>query len=100
MRVSAAEFAALRQALQGESYGGAYLFGSRTDDARRGGDIDLLLYSHEPAFMLAHRVASRYARFMDARLDVLVVDPDHATPEQQAFVATLKLEPIDDRLRA
>ena len=92
------EFAALREALRGESYRGAYLFGSRTDDSRRGGDVDLLLHSSAPAFPLAHRVASRYARIMDARLDVLVVDPEHPTAEQQAFLATLRLQPIDDRL--
>jgi hypothetical protein len=98
MRISTEELSALRGALQGESYRHAYLFGSRTDDRRRGGDVDLLLESSEPAFSLAHRVASRYARLMDARLDVLVVDPDHSTPDQQAFVATLHLASLDDRL--
>jgi uncharacterized protein len=91
------ELAALREALRGENYRHAYLFGSRTDDSRRGGDVDILLHSSAPAFPLAHRVASRYARIMDARLDVLVVDPDHPTAEQQAFLATLKLEPINDK---
>lgn len=98
MRISSEELTALRGALQGERYRHAYLFGSRTEDSRRGGDIDLLLVSGEPAFALAHRVASRYARLMDARLDVLVVDADHPTPEQRAFLATLHLESLDDRL--
>ena len=98
MRISDQEFAALRQALQGEHFRRACLFGSRTDDSRRGGDIDLLLFSDAPPFPVAHRVASRYARLMDARLDVLVIVPDRPTPEQQAFLATLTLEALDDRL--
>lgn len=98
MRLSERELAALRESLHGESYARAYLFGSRVDDRRRGGDIDLLLHSTAPAFPLAHRVASRYARLMDSRLDVLVVDPERPTAEQRAFVATLTLEPLDDKL--
>lgn len=100
MRLTPAELAALREALAGEDYSGASLFGSRVDDTRRGGDVDLLLYSRQSPFMLAHRVASRYARVMDARLDVLVVDPLHPTDEQRALLATLTLEPLDDKLRA
>ena len=64
----------------------------------RGGDIDLLLYSNEQAFDTAHRVASRFAREFDAKLDVLVVSPEHPTVEQAAFIATLNLEPLDDLL--
>ena len=64
----------------------------------RGGDIDLLLYSNEQAFDTAHLVASRFAREFDARLDVLVVSPEHPTAEQAAFIATVKLEPLDNIL--
>jgi predicted nucleotidyltransferase len=95
MRLTSQEISALKQSLHGESYSAAYLFGSRTDDDRRGGDVDLLLYSARPAFALAHRVASRYAKIMDARLDVLVVDPQAPTREQQALIATLTLQPLD-----
>lgn len=97
-RLSPAELAALRKALAGEDCSAVYLFGSRTDPARRGGDVDVLIHSASPAFALAHRVASRYAMEMDARLDVLVVDPRHPTPEQAAFLATVasSLVPLDD----
>lgn len=97
MRLSEQELSALRASLEGEAYERAFIFGSRTNDSRRGGDIDLLLHSKAPAFPLAHRVASRYARLMDARLDVLVVDPDHPTNEQRAFLATIEPEPLDAR---
>lgn len=98
MRLSAQEIAALKKALVSVSYQQAYLFGSRTDDAARGGDIDLLLYSEAPPFDTAHLIASRFAREFDARLDVLVVSPERPTPEQAAFIATLKLEALDDLL--
>jgi predicted nucleotidyltransferase len=98
MRLSAAEIDALKLALAGVSYRRAFLFGSRTNAAVKGGDIDLLLYSEAPPFDTAHRVASRFAREFDAKLDVLIVDPDHPTPEQSAFISTLTLEPLDDLL--
>ena len=100
MRLSQEEIRALREALDGLPVERVFLFGSRTDDARRGGDIDVLLYSCAPsAFMLAHEASSRFARALDAKLDVLVVDPDSPTEEQQAFLRTLRLLPLDDVLR-
>ena len=98
MRLSKAEIAALKRALDGVRYRHALLFGSRTNDAARGGDLDLLLYSNAPAFETAQRVASRFAHEFDARLDVLVVDPDKPTAEQASFIATLTLEPLDELL--
>ena len=99
MRLSPQEIAALQTALKGVTYRQAYLFGSRTNDSARGGDIDLLLYSDAPPFDTAHHVASRFAREFDAKLDVLVISPECQTAEQAAFIATLKLEPLDDLLR-
>lgn len=100
MRLSAEEIQALREALDGLPFERAFLFGSRIDDTRRGGDIDVLLYSRAPSpFMLAHKASSRFARALDAKLDVLVVDPDSPTEEQQAFLRTLRLVPLDDALR-
>jgi predicted nucleotidyltransferase len=98
VRLSSAELAALKSALAGVPWRHAFLFGSRTSAAAKGGDIDLLLYSDAPSFDTAHRVASRFAREFDAKLDVLVVNPDHSTAEQSAFIATLTLEPLDDLL--
>ena len=60
------------------------LFGSRTDDAARGGDIDLYVEVDRP---LGNRVAaaSRLAgqlqiRLGDQRIDVILVDP-HTAPQ-------------------
>jgi predicted nucleotidyltransferase len=98
MRLSPAEREAIRKALDGVAYSRVFVFGSRTDDAAQGGDIDLLIYSEAPAFELSSQVASRFAREFDAKLDVLVIDPACPTPEQAAFVSTLILEPLDDIL--
>jgi len=98
MRLTTEEIRALRGALEGLPVERVFLFGSRTDDARRGGDIDVLVFSRAPAFGLAHRVSSRFAQALEAKLDVLVVDPDAPTEEQQAFLRTLSLVPLDDVL--
>lgn len=99
MRLSEVELAALRGALQGVQWEHVWLFGSRVDDKRRGGDIDILLHTVRPAFSVAHEVSSRYAAAVDGKLDVLALDPHTMTAEQKAFVATLTLEPLDDLLR-
>lgn len=99
MRLSEVEIAAFREALRGVRWEHVWLFGSRVDDSRQGGDIDILLHTGQPAFSVAHEVSSRYAAAVDGKLDVLVVDPQAMTEEQKNFVATLTLEPLDDLLR-
>jgi len=55
------------------------LFGSRTDDQRRSGDIDLLIELPEPAegpLALSLRLAARIQRGIGlCKIDVLVADP-------------------------
>ncbi len=55
------------------------LFGSRTDDEARGGDIDLLVVSPEPISdrerKVLHYVARLQIRLGDRPIDVLVLDP-------------------------
>lgn len=55
------------------------LFGSRVDDAQRGGDIDLLI---DPGRPLAHRIqaecrlaARLYIKLGGRKVDVLIKDP-------------------------
>lgn len=56
-----------------------YLFGSRVDDKRRGGDIDLLVeVTHDLdniASATARFTAKLQRRLGDRRIDVLLVDP-------------------------
>jgi predicted nucleotidyltransferase len=58
-----------------------FLFGSRVDDGRRGGDIDLLVRTAEkPSGDLFHRkiqfLAHLKSRIGDQRIDVVVAAPD------------------------
>ena len=55
------------------------LFGSRVDDSRRGGDVDLLIElpaEPEQVFDLQRRLSAQLLRALDSRpVDVLVVGP-------------------------
>ena len=67
------------------------LFGSRVDNTRRGGDVDLLVQS--PRVLsnhawLASRLAARAERLLGGRrVDVLLLDPQ--TPIQSVHTAAL-----------
>lgn len=60
------------------------LFGSRTDDSARGGDIDLLIESdtvvEQPVLMAARIGALLQLALGDQRIDVLIAAPN--VPEQ------------------
>ena len=81
MRLTSQQIATIRQVVAEQLGSGArvLLFGSRVDDAARGGDIDLLV---ETKRELANRSAeaSRLAAKLqlalgDQRIDVLIIDP-------------------------
>lgn len=61
-----------------------WLFGSRADDAQRGGDIDLLIEATHPIrdrVATACRIASNLQlQLGDQRIDILLIDP--ATTQQ------------------
>lgn len=68
------------------------LFGSRTDDSARGGDIDLLVElprqdtdAQRKALTLTARLQRRLG---DQRIDVLVIDP--ATPRQPIHAEAMR----------
>jgi len=88
MRITTAEQAAIAAAAR-ETWGpgvAVSLFGSRTDDAARGGDIDLLVDLPEapaPAQWVAQRqafVARLYRRLGERRIDVLLGGPAGGVP--------------------
>jgi len=75
MRLSQPEKKALKTALAGFE-GEVYLFGSRLDPHKSGGDIDILL---KPAhktdrYELKSRIASKFERALEQSLDVVVYD--------------------------
>ena len=82
MRLSPEQIAQIRQSAA-ESFGPearVWLFGSRVDDSKRGGDVDLLVESDapidNPAF-LAAQLSARLQRKMHGRkVDVLLLAPN------------------------
>ena len=76
-----------------------FLFGSRVDDERKGGDIDLLI--ELPAQLPVDELVARRSRFTarlyrlldEQRIDVLVTDP--VTPDERAVVAAARRHGIE-----
>ena len=81
MRVSQTEARKIREMARSEFGPGTrvLLFGSRTDDSARGGDIDLFVEVDHPLTNRAAAAARLAAKLQltlgDQRIDVLLVDP-------------------------
>lgn len=73
MRLSRIEANALTNSLAGFK-GEVYLFGSRADKAKKGGDIDLLLkpYAKTDALSLSLKVKAAFFTLCEEDLDVIV----------------------------
>jgi len=73
MRLSSTEIKALKTALEGFE-GEAYLFGSRLDPDKRGGDIDILLKPNHKIdqFELKTKITRKFERALEQSLDVVV----------------------------
>ena len=89
MRLTPQEHRAIAEAARATLVAGTQvsLFGSRTDDEARGGDLDLLVETPAPmpaAELVARRqafVARLYKLLGERRIDVVVSSPGgHATP--------------------
>lgn len=88
VRLDAEESAALAEALRDVS-GEVWLFGSRTHPSRRGGDIDVLVLTDQPAFETSRAIATRFFARCEEKIDVIVLDPAHLSPEQSDFLARI-----------
>jgi len=77
MRLSPAELDTIRKTLAAaDAAGRVYLYGSRTDDRRRGGDIDLFLDASRPIDLpTALRLQYRLSSACDTHVDLLVKAP-------------------------
>lgn len=89
VRLDREEIDALVYALDGVPAASVALFGSRTQAERRGGDIDLLVLTEEPAFETSRRVATRFFERCEEKIDVVVLPPGGGVPEQRAFLASI-----------
>jgi predicted nucleotidyltransferase len=77
MRISRVELNALRTIIgELDPAGSIYLFGSRADDARRGGDIDVYLQaSHAIDLKTRLRTQYRLEQACNSRVDLLIKNP-------------------------
>ena len=85
MRLDAEQTSALEYALNLVT-DEVYLFGSRLDPSRKGGDIDLLVFSKQDSFQLSQQITLRFFEKCEEKIDVVVMDPNLLTDEQQAFL--------------
>lgn len=88
VRLDSEEAAALSEAVS-DIPGEIWLFGSRTDLSRRGGDIDVLVLTDRPAFETSRAIATRFFSRCEEKIDVLVLDPARLSPEQGDFLARI-----------
>ena len=75
IRLTFLERKALKTALEGFE-GEVFVFGSRLDPHRRGGDIDLLLKPSHPKdpHQVQTEIGSRFTRELEQSLDVVIYD--------------------------
>jgi uncharacterized protein len=89
MRLDTHQQQALRTALQGID-GEIYLFGSRVDDCKRGGDIDILIFTIEEPYRLRQQILQRFVSMCEEKLDIVILNPAKLDEEQAAFLAVIE----------
>lgn len=89
VRLDEEEIEGLAYALEGVPARRICLFGSRVQPDRRGGDIDLLIFTDTQTFTLAQEVALRFFSRCEEKIDIVVMDPERLTPEQADFLARI-----------
>ena len=82
MRLSPAEVETLKNSLRKLSPSAKlYLFGSRTDDAKRGGDIDLLIVSNDIGRKEVRELKiDFFEKFGEQKIDIVVDDGSFESP--------------------
>ena len=91
MRLDSKQKEALDKAIKGTE-DEIYLFGSRVDDTKKGGDIDILTFSKEDPYKLSQSAAIQYFMECEEKIDVIVMDPENLSLEQEAFLNTITKE--------
>jgi len=78
---------ALKEAINGID-GQFFLFGSRVDDDKRGGDVDLLVISEniEKKLDLKIEIMTKYQSICDEKIDVVILpNPDNMNNKEKSF---------------
>ena len=91
MRLDAEQTSALEYALNLVT-DEVYLFGSRLDPSRKGGDIDLLVFSKQDSFQLSQQITLRFFEKCEEKIDVVVMDHSRFTAEQPAFLNLIEIQ--------
>jgi len=88
MRLKEAEIRAIKDSFDAVYHeGSVYLFGSRTDDSKRGGDIDLFIEIKDGTDLFAKKIRflARLKRHIgDQRIDVVYSEDPSRLIEQEA----------------
>ena len=74
MRLRPDEIKAIKEIIQSfDSEAKIWLYGSRTDDSKRGGDIDLLIFSKKINFSDKLKIKSQlYQKIGEQKIDILI----------------------------
>ena len=72
MRLDEQEKRALKHSLKGIK-GEVYLFGSRLDDKRKGGDIDLLVFAQGSPYRISQDISVNFFKECEEKIDVIVM---------------------------
>jgi predicted nucleotidyltransferase len=81
MRLAEMEQSAIREVIrEADAEASVYLFGSRVDDAARGGDIDLLVLSKKITLMMKLGILAQLHQKLGERKIDIAVYPDDSRP--------------------
>ncbi|HDM76772.1 MAG TPA: nucleotidyltransferase domain-containing protein [Deltaproteobacteria bacterium] len=93
MRLSPKQKKALEKAIESVN-GEIFLFGSRVDDQKKGGDIDILIFSEEDPYRLSLDVSVNFFKVCEEKIDVIVMNPKKLTAAQKAFLESIEMVKI------
>ncbi len=85
MRLTPAQLDIIRSTVA-EQFGSnahVWLFGSRADDSKRGGDVDLYIETNHPALPIELRCKSQLQEKLDLHVDLVIQQPGNDTPISQ-----------------
>lgn len=78
MRLKEEEISAIKETIESfDSEAKVWLYGSRTDDCKRGGDIDLLIFSQKLSFSDKLKIKVQlYKKIGEQKIDMIIAKDD------------------------
>lgn len=89
MRLNTKQREALEKVLE-KVEGEVYLFSSRIDDTKKGGDIDILILSEGDPFEISRNVSTKFFMECEEKIDVIVMSPNKYNQEEEAFLKVIE----------